>query len=106
MRPVPPVFKDIQVNGCKTTGCDNFGIPLMQWPKGRKARGNANPAPDQYRIVNIGLSTLACDKCGKSSTLKSNTGIHGERDRLAQSGGEIGAGRRGDPDAGYLVFLI
>lgn len=55
----------------------------MPWPQGRRGHP-ANPSPDRYRIVNTGLSTLACDKCGKSSTLKSNKGIHEERERLAQ----------------------
>jgi len=30
MRPVPPVFKDISANGCKTTKCENFAVAPME----------------------------------------------------------------------------
>ena len=70
MRPVPPVHENISANGCKTPGCENFGVAPMEWPVGRIGRGGANPSPDAYRIINVGQSVLACDKCGKSSTVE------------------------------------
>ena len=84
MRPVPPSFQNISANGCKNVACENFGVSPVEWPQGKPGRGGGNPAPDQYRIVNTGLSVLACGKCGKNSTLKNNAAIYEERQRLAQ----------------------
>lgn len=81
LRAIPPGFESIQANGCKNVRCDNFGIPPKPGPV---LTGRGNASSDGYAIVNTGSSTLACRRCGKSSTLKSNKGIHEEQQRLAQ----------------------
>jgi hypothetical protein len=74
MRAIPPPFKHIQANGCKTPTCLNFGIPPREGPIqiGRGA------SADGYATIGAGSEDLACRKCKKTSRLKSNEAIHEE----------------------------
>jgi hypothetical protein len=81
-RAIPPAFKHIQANGCKTPGCLNFGVPPRQGPilTGRSG------SPDNYAIIGTGSEYLACRICKKNSTLKNNEAIHSE---LIRQGDQI-----------------
>lgn len=72
-RPVPPAFEFIQVNGCKTPGCLNFGVAPREGPilKGRLAARDG----DGYKVIGIGSIDLGCHHCGKFSRLKNNKAI-------------------------------
>src|SRR5208282_624049 len=78
-RPIPPAFEGIQVNGCKTPGCANFGIPPREGAmiRGRYAEKNG----DDYVVIGTGSENLKCKKCNRFSTLKSNKGIYEELQR-------------------------
>jgi len=78
-RPIPPAFKSIQANSCKTPGCDNFGVPPTSGPI-QKGRTSA----DDYVIIGTGSVYLSCKKCGKFSTLKNNEAIHEELQRQGE----------------------
>ena len=75
-RPIPPAYEHIQVNGCKTPGCVNFGVPPREGLilKGRLAGRDG----DGYVIVGFGSTDLRCTRCGKHTRLKSNKGIYEE----------------------------
>jgi transposase-like protein len=79
MRPIPPAHEHVQVNGCKTPGCENFGVPPRE---GRFLKGpGAALRGDGYAVVGTGSTGLSCKKCTKFSTLKSNKGVHEELQR-------------------------
>lgn len=81
-RPIPSPYKHISANGCKTPGCENFGIPpregLVLKGRGRAAVGDQG---DDYVVTNTGSTDLRCKKCNKFSRLKSNKAIHEELER-------------------------
>jgi hypothetical protein len=74
IRAIPPAYKHIQANSCKTPGCLNFGVP----PREGQSQLGRTGSSDHYVIVNTGSTTLACRLCRKSSTLKNNASIHQE----------------------------
>ena len=80
IRAIPPAFKSIQVNGCNTPGCDNFGVPPTAGPV-QIGRG---PSADGYAIIGTGSVDLACKKCRKYSSLKSNYAIQEELQRQGE----------------------
>jgi len=83
---VPPADGDIQSNFCRNINCENFGIPpLAKITRGRTMKGEKRIA-DGYRIIgnNQGGQTLLCAKCSQSSSLKSNTGIREELNRISE----------------------
>ena len=82
MRAIPPAFKHIQVNGCKTPGCKNFGVPPREGPI-QIGRGGSS---DGYVIVKTGSTTIICKECDVSTKLKSNKAIFEE---FVRQGGKI-----------------
>jgi hypothetical protein len=77
MRAIPPAFKNIQVNGCKTPGCNNFGVSPREGPM-QVGRGASS---DGYVIIKTGSTTITCKECGVSTKLKSNKAIFEEFER-------------------------
>lgn len=79
-RPLAPAYKNIQVNFCKTPGCQNFGVPAAPVIPRLGGRGRTESSPDGYQIKGQGRgsSGLYCQHCGKSSRLKSNKAIFEE----------------------------
>lgn len=77
-RPIPEPHKHIQVNGCKTPGCENFGVPARTGAV-RKGRGST----ENYRLSgeSSGQSNLRCAACAKFSRVKSNQAIYEEWQR-------------------------
>ncbi len=67
----------VQVNFCKNSNCENYGIPAAQ-TTGRGAQR------DRYAVVSAGrqFPVLKCHACGEYPPLKSNQGIDEERKRL------------------------
>lgn len=82
---VPLEFNGIQVNCCKNPYCENFGKPALTTPvtKGRPKVG-VERIVDSYTIQGTGrkVPVLICNKCGKSTTIKSNQAISEELDRI------------------------
>ena len=81
---VPPADGDIQSNFCRNINCENFGVaPAATVPKGRPKKGQA-AGGDGYRIAASGrFSKVICLKCGQIFSMKSNTGIREELDRIS-----------------------
>jgi transposase-like protein len=84
-RNIPATFEGIQVNFCKTPGCDNFGVPPALVQTFRGGRGNKGTGPDGYRVTSggDGASAVYCHRCEKTSRLKSNKAVHEEFRRQA-----------------------
>lgn len=72
------------MNFCKTPGCANFGVsPSRTSPRSRPA-ASAPASRDNYRLSGTGgVPGLYCQLCGKTTTLKSNRGVHEEFSRVA-----------------------
>lgn len=87
-RPIPPAYKHIQANFCKTPGCENFGVPPRE---GAILTGRGQKSADGYVIVGVGSTDLRCNRCMKYSRIKSNRAICEEMER-----------QRGDEDAFVL----
>ena len=82
---IPPSDGDIQSNFCRNINCENFGVPpLAAVSRGRHKKGQKRVA-DGYRIIGNrqGGQTLLCTKCGQSSSLKSNSAIREEVNRIS-----------------------
>lgn len=79
VRPIPPAYKHISINGCKTPGCENFGVAPREGAivKGRGAREKG----DGYVLTGLGTTDMRCLCCKKFSRLKSNKAIHEELER-------------------------
>lgn len=85
---VPLPVDGIQVNTCKTIGCENFGAePLAEVTRGRVKAGESRKA-DGFRVdahnTVKGWKRLRCTKCGGHTTFKSNAAIKEEFDRIAR----------------------
>jgi hypothetical protein len=65
------------VNGCKTPGCNNFGVTPREGPI-KVGRGAST---DSYILTKSGSTTITCKKCGVSTKLKSNKAIFEELER-------------------------
>lgn len=80
MRPIPEAYAGIQVNFCKTPGCQNLCIePRL----GRILTGRSS-IPDDYHVVGLrAVSSLRCTYCGIESRIKSNRAIDEEYRRQA-----------------------
>ena len=52
IRAIPPEFETIQVDFCKTPGCENFGVPPFQGPilTGRSRTTDATPSSTPHRL--------------------------------------------------------
>lgn len=82
---MPPADGDIQSNFCRNINCENFGVPPLDVvARGRPKKGQKQ-ASDGYRLIgnNHGGQTLLCTKCGQTSSLKSNSGIREEMNRIS-----------------------
>jgi len=79
-RPIPEAHKHIEVNFCKTPGCENFGVPPR---KGAIVTGRGAKAQDGYKVIGHGggMSALICSSCGKTTRLKSNQAIYEDYSR-------------------------
>lgn len=79
-RPIPVAYEGIQVNFCKTPGCQNLCVE----PRfGRILTGRSGIA-DGYRVGGPRAdSSLRCNYCGTESRIKSNRAIHEEYRRQA-----------------------
>jgi transposase-like protein len=83
-RRIPEEYLGIDVNFCKTPGCPNFGVPPAR--TSRQGRPSpSNPAPsDNYKLSGSGgVPGLYCQICQKTTTLKSNRGVHEEFARVS-----------------------
>lgn len=84
---IPLEVAGIQVNFCKNPNCANFGVSasLEKQPKGP---GAAERGRDSYRVAGSnsrGVLTpvIHCLRCNENPPIKSNQGIHEERERMA-----------------------
>ena len=79
-RPIPDACKHIEVNFCKTPGCENFGVPPR---KGPIINGPGTKGQDRYKVAGHGKGTsaLICAACGKGTRLKNNLAVHEEFER-------------------------
>src|SRR5450755_1360251 len=57
-RAIPPAYKPIQANGCKTPGCLNFGIPPREGASKLGRSGSPDGCDRQHRLVHLGLPSL------------------------------------------------
>ena len=80
IRPIPETYQYIQVNFCKTPGCQNLCVE----PRLGRILTGRNGASDGYRVVGARAeSNLRCSYCGVESRIKSNRAIHEEFQRQA-----------------------
>ena len=85
---IPLEAAGIQVNFCKNPSCQNFGIPASteKQPRGQGAAGRGR---DSYRIAGgthgrgVSIPVITCLLCNEAPPIKSNQGVHEERDRMA-----------------------
>ena len=77
-RPIPGKYCGVQVNSCRTPGCENFGVPPRLGPALR-VRGSGRH--DVYRLSGMGDGTtgIVCRACGRGTRLRSNRAEHEER---------------------------
>ena len=80
LRAIPEVYRNIQVNFCKTPGCPNFCVEPQLGP----TRQGRQSGSDGYRLAGARAdSGLRCSYCGVESRIKSNRAIHQEFSRQA-----------------------
>lgn len=86
----PPPSNGIQVNFCKTPGCQNYGVPsiITKRPRGRPPK-NA-PSRKGYTLFSgeqVGSDIILhhCEICGEKFPIKSNQGIHEELARIKRT---------------------
>jgi transposase-like protein len=85
---IPREIDGIQVNFCKNPNCANFGVAASseKQPKGPGARERGR---DNYRIAGgthgrgISIPVITCLVCNEAPPIKSNQGVHEERERMA-----------------------
>ena len=77
-RTVPSQNKHVEVNCCKTPGCENFGLPFH-----KPSHDSDIARKVVYRITSHGhgYSALLCLSCGVASRIKSNLAVYEEYDR-------------------------
>lgn len=82
---VPPIIGGIQSNFCRNINCENFGVePLPHVSRGPP--GSKGGRRDGYRLSASGKipkTNLRCTKCGQKSSIKSNSGISEELERIS-----------------------
>ncbi len=84
---VPPRSGDIQVNHCKNINCENFGVE----PSLISTRGKAT---DGYSLAARSRGSgqkLLCTKCRQITSVKSNTAIREELERISAYLRPVGA---------------
>lgn len=80
IRAIPEVYRNIQVNFCKTPGCPNFCVEPRLGP----SRQGRQSGSDGYRLAGSKAElALKCSYCGVESRIKSNRAIHQEFRRQA-----------------------
>ncbi|MCG8038101.1 MAG: hypothetical protein JAZ19_13815 [Candidatus Thiodiazotropha taylori] len=76
--------ESLQVNFCKNTRCENFGIPAKEEP----VKPGPNPDRDpHYKATNTAkgrVPAILCKSCKEKIPIKSNTGISAEFERIAR----------------------
>jgi transposase-like protein len=86
---IPLEVAGIQVNFCKNPGCPNFGVPASseKQPRGPGARERGR---DGYRVASgsysdnrAGAPVITCLMCNEAPPIKSNQGVHEERERMS-----------------------
>lgn len=85
---IPLEVAGIQVNFCKNPNCPNFGEPASseKQPRGPGAKERGR---DRYRVTGSThgrerlVPVLTCLMCNESPPIKSNQGVHEERERMA-----------------------
>ena len=77
--------RTVQVNHCKTPGCNNFGAPARHEPQ------RLGPSADRDMAYKVDSGSTApsvrCKACGDNPPMKSNDGVAEEVARLVESGG-------------------
>ena len=86
LKRLPPSYRGIQVNYCKSPVCKNFGIPAKQGSRGRG--GVAKDRDPNYTVSGAGkatdfVTTFKCKSCSEHLPIKSNRGISLEYKRLS-----------------------
>jgi len=86
---IPLEVGDIQVNFCKNPGCPNFGVPAST-EKQPRGPGAAERGRDRYRVAGssygdnrAGTPVITFLLCKETPPIKSNQGVHEERQRMA-----------------------
>ena len=86
---IPLAVGDIQVNFCKNPGCPNFGVPAST-EKQPRGPNTAERGRDHYRVAGssygdnrTGTPVITCLFCKETPPIKSNQGVHEERQRMA-----------------------
>jgi transposase-like protein len=81
----PPEVDEIQVNFCRNTACENFGMPeiLRKAGPGKQAKGTP---PPRYVLSSKHWQTpyFKCKACGQKFPLKSNAAISEEYRRISK----------------------
>jgi transposase-like protein len=85
---IPLAVAGIQVNFCKNPSCANFGVPASsaKQPRGPGAAGRGR---DSYRVEGdthgrgVTAPVITCLFCKEAPPIKSNQGVHEERERMA-----------------------
>ena len=78
--------RTVQVNHCKTPGCNNFGVPARHEPQ----RPGSSAERDFAYKVDSGAGaapSVRCKSCHDNPSMKSNQAIAEEVARLVESGG-------------------
>lgn len=86
---IPPEVGGIQVNFCKNPSCSNFGVPASA-EKQPRGPGASLRGRDSYRVAGSsysnnrpGTPVIICLACNETPPIKSNQGVHEERERMA-----------------------
>lgn len=85
---IPLEVAGIQVNFCKNPNCANFGIPASS-EKQPRGPGAGERGRDSYTVTGsthggkVSTPVLTCLRCNETPPIKSNQGVHEERERMA-----------------------
>lgn len=85
---LPPSYRGIQVNYCKSPVCKNFGVLPKQGIRGA-GKGKRKLLDPNYRLTgggknNSSVQTFKCKACNEFPPVKSNRGIYIEYKRLSK----------------------
>lgn len=85
---IPLEVAGIQVNFCKNPNCPNFGVPASS-EKQPRGPGAGERGRDSYRVTGSThgrerlVPVITCLMCKEAPPIKSNQGVHEERERMA-----------------------
>jgi transposase-like protein len=85
---IPLEVGGIQVNFCKNPTCPNFGVPASA-EKQPRGPGASQRGRDTYRVSGRGydkregVPAITCLMCNETPPIKSNQGVHEEKERMA-----------------------